>query len=142
MTARNRKTQAGDQIARPRRCRVCGCTDDRACIDAATGEACHWAEPGLCSACAMPRAEIRRRARAALPDLARALRGGKPRNRYNRFGLELMASHIHDGSGSEPVAYLELDRAIGLRLVARLEKLLGDGRARRGGKPGRRRAKR
>jgi hypothetical protein len=33
-------------------CRVCGCTDDdcRGCIER-TGEACHWVEPDLCSAC-------------------------------------------------------------------------------------------
>jgi hypothetical protein len=28
------------------RCRVCGCTNDRACAGG-----CHWAEPDLCSAC-------------------------------------------------------------------------------------------
>ncbi len=32
-------------------CEVCGCTDERACIDLATGEPCHWTRPGLCSAC-------------------------------------------------------------------------------------------
>jgi len=31
-------------------CRVCGCTDDKACIGA-DGEACHWAEKDLCSNC-------------------------------------------------------------------------------------------
>ena len=33
-------------------CRVCGCTDDdcSGCIER-TGEACHWVEPDLCSAC-------------------------------------------------------------------------------------------
>jgi hypothetical protein len=36
----------------PRRCRVCGCTDDDCtqCIER-TGEPCHWVEPDLCSAC-------------------------------------------------------------------------------------------
>jgi len=29
-----------------RACRVCGCTDERACPDG-----CHWVEPNLCSAC-------------------------------------------------------------------------------------------
>lgn len=29
-----------------RRCRVCGCTDDRACP-----EGCRWVEPDLCSSC-------------------------------------------------------------------------------------------
>lgn len=32
-----------------RECRVCGCTDDRACVVA--GAACHWIEDDLCSAC-------------------------------------------------------------------------------------------
>lgn len=32
-----------------RACRLCGCTDDRACVT--EGVACHWAEPDLCSAC-------------------------------------------------------------------------------------------
>lgn len=35
-----------------RTCRVCGCTDHRACIDPRTGEACAWVEPDLCSSCA------------------------------------------------------------------------------------------
>lgn len=37
----------------PRRCRVCGCTEDdcRQCIER-TGEPCHWIERDLCSACA------------------------------------------------------------------------------------------
>ena len=32
-------------------CRVCGCTDFDACIDAG-GEPCGWAEPDLCTGCA------------------------------------------------------------------------------------------
>lgn len=36
---------------RARRCRVCGCTDERACRDG-RGNACHWLEPDLCSHCA------------------------------------------------------------------------------------------
>jgi hypothetical protein len=36
-----------------RRCRECGCTDDRACIHPSNGqvERCAWAEPDLCTAC-------------------------------------------------------------------------------------------
>lgn len=30
-------------------CRVCGCTDSRACVTA--DGPCYWVEPGLCSAC-------------------------------------------------------------------------------------------
>lgn len=33
-----------------RRCRVCGCTEDRACFSFSEG-ACHWVEYDLCSAC-------------------------------------------------------------------------------------------
>ena len=33
----------------PRACRVCGCTDDDACVTAAG--ACAWAEADLCTAC-------------------------------------------------------------------------------------------
>lgn len=34
----------------PRRCRVCGCTDDKACV--AKGRSrCHWIADDLCSAC-------------------------------------------------------------------------------------------
>lgn len=36
----------------PMACVACGCTDDRACVDVATGYPCHWVEPGLCSGCA------------------------------------------------------------------------------------------
>jgi hypothetical protein len=32
-------------------CKVCGCDEGNACVDE-FGEACHWAEPELCSACA------------------------------------------------------------------------------------------
>lgn len=33
-----------------RACRVCGCTQNNACVIA--GVPCHWVEPNLCSACA------------------------------------------------------------------------------------------
>jgi hypothetical protein len=42
----------GDKAIAVRRCRVCGCTDDHACIDCVTCEPCHWVEPDLCSVCA------------------------------------------------------------------------------------------
>lgn len=33
-------------------CRVCGCTEDRACADTnAHGDGCHWVEPDLCNVC-------------------------------------------------------------------------------------------
>jgi hypothetical protein len=34
-----------------RRCRICGCTDTRACPGG-----CFWVEPDLCSSCASPSA--------------------------------------------------------------------------------------
>ena len=34
-----------------RHCKVCGCTDDNACINKETGETCHWVEDDLCSVC-------------------------------------------------------------------------------------------
>lgn len=36
-----------------RRCRVCGCTDDHACVDPEFG-ACWWVEADLCSHCGEP----------------------------------------------------------------------------------------
>ena len=36
--------------APPRACRVCGCSEARACVDL-FGDPCHWAGPDLCSAC-------------------------------------------------------------------------------------------
>lgn len=36
----------------PRACRVCGCTDDAACIEAISGDACCWVADDLCSVCA------------------------------------------------------------------------------------------
>jgi len=45
------------QRAQVRRCRVCGCSEDNACIDPDTGEPCYWVEPDLCSACATGEAE-------------------------------------------------------------------------------------
>lgn len=35
------------------RCRVCGCTEDAACINQQTGEPCYWIEWDLCSACTL-----------------------------------------------------------------------------------------
>jgi hypothetical protein len=35
----------------PRTCRVCGCTDERACIHIETEATCEWAEADLCTAC-------------------------------------------------------------------------------------------
>ena len=32
-------------------CRVCGCTEDNACING-LGQTCSWASPGMCSFCA------------------------------------------------------------------------------------------
>ncbi len=34
-------------------CRICGCTDQHACVDDEVGP-CWWVEPGLCSHCAEP----------------------------------------------------------------------------------------
>ena len=45
----------GDRQAAGRRCRVCGCTDERACVEMdIQGDCmpCHWVEPDLCSSCA------------------------------------------------------------------------------------------
>lgn len=33
------------------KCRLCGCTEECACIDPFNGEPCHWVAPDLCSAC-------------------------------------------------------------------------------------------
>lgn len=42
-----RELQAMLQV---RECRVCGCTDERACVGA-DGRPCHWVAADLCSAC-------------------------------------------------------------------------------------------
>lgn len=34
-----------------RECRICGCTQEKACRDDRTGQACHWVAEDLCSAC-------------------------------------------------------------------------------------------
>lgn len=33
-------------------CRTCGCSEQRACVELASGACCSWSEPDLCSACA------------------------------------------------------------------------------------------
>jgi ParB family chromosome partitioning protein len=38
-----------------KKCRVCGCTDDNACV--VEGVPCHWVEEDLCSACAEKKAD-------------------------------------------------------------------------------------
>lgn len=50
-------------------CRGCGCTDNHACID--RGVPCHWAAPGLCSACAR---EMLKTARVGLERESRLMR--------------------------------------------------------------------
>ena len=42
--------EAHGNMAGERACRVCGCTDARACVDL-WGIPCHWAEHDLCSHC-------------------------------------------------------------------------------------------
>ncbi len=37
------------EVAGPRRCRRCGCTDDQACV--VNGSPCYWTEADLCSNC-------------------------------------------------------------------------------------------
>lgn len=34
------------------KCRICGCTDNNACLDPDLGITCGWAEPDLCTFCA------------------------------------------------------------------------------------------
>jgi hypothetical protein len=41
--ARQKRIAAGEELA----CRSCGCSESKACPGG-----CHWAKPGLCSACA------------------------------------------------------------------------------------------
>ena len=41
----------GKDITGTRKCRVCGCTNAKACIDN-DGVPCHWVSEDLCSACA------------------------------------------------------------------------------------------
>lgn len=41
----------GEEFGTSRRCcRMCGCTDERACVDE-DGIPCAWAEPDLCTSC-------------------------------------------------------------------------------------------
>jgi hypothetical protein len=37
-----------------RQCSKCGCTDENACVDPKTHQACAWVSDTLCSACASP----------------------------------------------------------------------------------------
>ena len=41
--------RAGEVAAPVRACRVCGCTDDQACVG--SGRPCSWAGPDLCTQC-------------------------------------------------------------------------------------------
>jgi hypothetical protein len=55
---------AADDFSDPdARCRVCGCTNERACTrDRVTGDPiapCHWVEPDLCSACLSTQGETK-----------------------------------------------------------------------------------
>ncbi len=48
-----KKTKSEEiQTSNKRSCRICGCTDDNACVDEETGETCTWVEDDLCSNCA------------------------------------------------------------------------------------------
>jgi len=44
-----------EAAAEPRRCHICGCDDDHACMDS-DGRPCHWVAGNLCSACAAKQA--------------------------------------------------------------------------------------
>jgi len=52
--AKPKKTGKKDKV---QRCRICNCTDDKACVGG-DGEPCHWAEPDLCSNCADPSVKV------------------------------------------------------------------------------------
>ena len=39
-----------ERVPEVRTCRVCGCTDDHACVGLLVGP-CYWIEPDLCSSC-------------------------------------------------------------------------------------------
>lgn len=70
-TAKKRKLPASREIAtdvkafrkarekRARKCRACGCTDDKACV--VKGVPCHWVEIDLCSACQPERGVSKRK---------------------------------------------------------------------------------
>lgn len=45
--------EAIEERSRPRRCRVCGCTDEFGCP-----EGCWWVEEDLCSSCAEPQLRV------------------------------------------------------------------------------------
>ncbi len=46
---------AGVQTTPMIACRLCGCTEDRACVDIRSGGRCHWVnDSDLCSKCAGP----------------------------------------------------------------------------------------
>lgn len=46
----------GEGPLAPLACRVCGCTDEHACV-LDDGNTCAWAEDGLCTACVSERPE-------------------------------------------------------------------------------------
>ena len=74
-------------------CAVCGCTDLRGCVDPATGIACWWVDPNLCSACAAPRPSepvLEARARAII-QRARAALGA---DLGGRSVLDLLADNL------------------------------------------------
>lgn len=96
---RTKKEKAADAGAGPvfdvRKCRVCGCTDDRACVGG-----CFWVEEDLCSACQAKAEEAAKTAQeivdgvgeklnavdAAVQDIAAEI-GKKPRAAVGRVKL-------------------------------------------------------
>ena len=48
------KAQNEEKKIKPKiqKCRVCGCTEDNACVNDETGDTCYWVEDDLCSECA------------------------------------------------------------------------------------------
>lgn len=57
-------------------CRVCGCTDAKACLDV-VGEPCHWLEPDLCSECQHAAAPANKKANKKRPSIGAGKRKGK-----------------------------------------------------------------
>lgn len=57
---KNKKTKKKKEATKPKvqTCRVCGCTDEKACVDKNTGETCTWVEEDLCSRCLGPPVEV------------------------------------------------------------------------------------
>ena len=110
-----------------RKCRVCGCTDDRACEGG-----CYWVEEDLCSQCAADVDEVdvfldpRRRIKALIAECEQTIIDGEYWNhRRDQPPIDIGSFRVHKAELAACLAALDAGDMPALR--AHLDRIIASG---------------